>query len=133
MTATTQLEITHLVPNPVNPDVVENEAKDIFDGAIAGLLTHDMASDVDYTLATTGTPPYEWQNSTIEITDTGVVLTTTRNIICPNNKKVYIFVNTTAQSLVLKTSAGTGITVATGKTAILRCDGTDVVRVTADV
>jgi len=135
MTTTANLTITHLTANQNNPDVTENESKDIFDGAIAGLLTHNMASDADYTLLTTGTPPYEWQNSTIEITDTTSpeTLTTGRNIIVPDNNNVYIFVNNTAQTLTLKTSAGSGIAVATLKTAFLRCDGTNVVRVTADV
>jgi len=131
MTTTTNLEVTHLAANQNTPEVTENEAKDIFDDAIAGLLTHDMASDADYTLST-ATSPEEWQYSTVEITDTGTALTTGRNIIVPVNKKIYIFVNSTLQTLTLKTSAGSGIAVATVKTAILRCDGTNVVRVTAD-
>lgn len=108
-----------------------NSALRVLEAAIAGLLTHDMASDADYTLGTSSTPA-EWQYGTIEITDTGTNLTTGRNIIVPDNAKVYIFVNSTAQTLTLKTSAGSGVAVAAGTTAILRCDGTDVVRVTAD-
>lgn len=107
----------------------------LLEAAICGLLTHDMASDADYTLTTTGSPE-EWHYGTIEITDTGVVLTTGRNIIIPASREAYprtfVFVNNTAQTLTLKTASGTGIAVSTTKTAILRCDGTDVVRVTAD-
>lgn len=45
-----------------------------------------------------------------------------------------IFANTTGGGGIrVKTAAGSGITVADGKRAILECDGTNVVRVTADV
>lgn len=48
-------------------------------------------------------------------------------------KQFTIFNNTTgAFTVTIKTSGGTGIVVATGKRAILYCDGTNVVRVTAD-
>jgi len=133
MTTTANLNVTNLTVNQNNPDVVENEAKAIFDAAIAGALVHNMASDADNTLDTaTGAAPFEWQNAVINVTDSGVLLTVTRNIITPDYNKVYIFKNDTAQSLVLKTSAGTGITVATLKTAVLYCDGTNVIRITAD-
>lgn len=136
MTTTTFLGITHLTANQASPEVVENESKDTFDGAVAGLLTHNMASDADYTLLTTGAPA-EYENMCIEITDTSSPQVVTasspvRAIIAPTTKKLYVFINSTAQSLQLKTSAGTGIIVATQKTAILRCDGTNIVRVTAD-
>ena len=103
-----------------------------FSQSDAYLLTHNMTSNADYTLSVVTTPE-EWEYSTIKITDTGVVLTGAKNIIVPLNKKSYIFINTTAQALTLKTSTGTGIAVAAGKTAILLCDGTNVARVTADV
>jgi hypothetical protein len=45
-----------------------------------------------------------------------------------------IFNNTTgAYTVTVKTSAGTGIVVGQGKRAILLADGTNVVRITADV
>lgn len=108
-----------------------NEANRELEAAAAGMLTHDMGSDADYTLTTTGTPQ-EWQYLACKITDTGVVLTTGRNIVVPVNTKPYIFINATAQTLTLKTSAGTGIAVATNKAALLYCDGTNVIRISAD-
>lgn len=62
-------------------------------------------------------------------------LTALRDVIVPTIKRSYIvFANTTgAFGVRVKTSAGSGITVADGKRAILECDGTNVVRVTADV
>jgi hypothetical protein len=93
--------------------------------AINGTAVHDMASDADYTLSAD-----DLSNKVVEITDTGTNLTTTRNIIVPAASKVFYFVNSTAQSLVPKTSGGTGPTVTTGQEGWLRCDGTNVVQMT---
>jgi hypothetical protein len=51
----------------------------------------------------------------------------TRNLVVPSIEKVYIVNNTCADSVVVKTSAGTGITVPTGKTMWVYNDGTNVV------
>lgn len=130
MATSPNLLITHLDANVSQPEVPLNTGTDLLDEIIAGILVHDMASDADYTLSTI-TDPQEWQHAEINITDTGVNLTTARNIIVPINEKVYIFRNDTAQSLTLKTSAGTGITVTAGSVNTVRCDGTDVVVTTA--
>lgn len=60
---------------------------------------------------------------------------TGRNVIVSTVKRVYVVYNNLgdASTLTFKTSGGTGIVVAQGKHAILRCDGTNVVRVTADI
>jgi hypothetical protein len=54
----------------------------------------------------------------------------TRNLVVPSIEKVYIVNNTCADSVVVKTSAGTGITVPTGKTIWVYNDGTNVVDAT---
>jgi len=55
------------------------------------------------------------------------------NIIAPNTlDSFYIVSNATANTLTIKKSAGTGVAIATNKTAIVRHNGTDYVRVTAD-
>ncbi len=85
-------------------------------------ITYNITVDSDYTL--TGD-----QNlyGRINITDTGVILTTARNIIVDNvEKNSFIFQNSTAQDLTVKTSAGTGILVSSGETKVLRNDGTNV-------
>lgn len=131
--ATTALNITEYVDGQNNPDVTINEALNILD-ALARTLTHNMASDADYTLDTaTGDPPFEWQYGTINITDTTSpeTLTTGRNIIVPDRQRTYRFVNNTSQTLTLKPS-GTGIAVAAGTYAILHFDGSNMVRITAD-
>lgn len=101
------------------------------DTLIDGMLTHDMASDADYTLSTSAAPE-EWRYEIIKITDTSPNLTTGRNIIVQDNTKKYLFINATLQTLTLKTSGGSGIAVATVKNAILVCDGTNVIRMSAD-
>lgn len=62
-------------------------------------------------------------------------LTALRDVIVPTVPRSYIvYANTSGGFGVrVKTSAGTGITVADTKRAIVECDGTNVVRVSADV
>lgn len=69
---------------------------------------------------------------TIELTGT---LTALRDVIVPAVRRQWtIYANVSGGFGVrVKTSGGSGITVADGKRAILECDGTNVVRVTADV
>lgn len=132
MATTPGLNITEFVTGQNNPDTTINLLLNILEAGACRTLTHDMASDADYTLGTTGTAPFEWQFGNINITDTGTNLTTTRNIIVPVYTRSYYFVNNTLQSLVLKTAAGTGITVAAGNAALLDCDGTNVDRIHTD-
>lgn len=69
-------------------------------------------------------------NSTLTFTGT---LTATRDVVVPlvGNKQWTVY-NGTGQSLRFIGPTGTGITVATVKHAIVRSDGTNIVRVTAD-
>jgi hypothetical protein len=84
-------------------------------------IRHNMTSDANYPLSTT-----EQFASIVEITDTLVVLTTTRTIFLPlwdgAQKTVS---NGTLQSLVFESSTGTGPTVPAGSKAFLYCDGTN--------
>lgn len=67
------------------------------------------------------------------LTTTGV-LTGNRNVIVPNDWEGIVFCNNTgAFNTTFKTSGGTGIVVAQTKRAHLLADGTNVVRITADV
>lgn len=69
---------------------------------------------------------------TLEFTGT---LTAARNIVLPLDPKQYTVFNNTTGGFGLQFigATGTGITVAAGKRAIVACDGTNVVRITADV
>jgi len=61
-------------------------------------------------------------------------LTATRNLVVPLVRRSWkIRNNCTGGSIQVIGSSGTGITIATVKTAIVECDGTNVLRITADV
>ena len=67
------------------------------------------------------------------LTTTGA-LTGNRNVIVPNHWQGTVFCNNSgAFTTTFKTAAGSGVVVAQGKRALLLADGTNVVRVTADV
>jgi len=126
MATTPALNITHLEANQSTPEVTENEAKDILSTAIADYLVIDFSSDADYTFAT-GAGVQEWHHAQIRFTDTGVVLTTGRNVIVPDEPKKYVFWNATAQDLTFKTSAGSlTVVVSAGDSTFFRCDGSEV-------
>lgn len=62
-------------------------------------------------------------------------LTALRDVIVPTVPRDWrVYANTSGGFGVrVKTSAGTGITIADGKRAIVECDGTNVVRISADI
>lgn len=92
---------------------------------LSGTLAKTLPSDASYTLTAD-----EADNVVYEISGT---LTATRNITIPLvGKRQTTCVNKTGQSLQFIGPTGTGITIATIKTAIVRSDGTNIVRVTAD-
>ena len=96
---------------------------------VAGKLARVIASDANITLT--------WAESANDILQftSSVSLTTTRNVVVPLAARQWTVYNGTtgAQSLQFIGASGTGITVANGKRAIIYADGTNVVRVTADV
>ena len=96
---------------------------------VAGKLARVIASDANITLTWS-----EAANDILQFTS-GVSLTATRNVVVPLAARQWTVYNGTtgAQSLQFIGASGTGITVANGKRAIIYADGTNVVRVTADV
>ena len=91
------------------------------------LLTKAFPSDANYTL----TQP-EADADVISIT--AGTISTTRDFIVPIGfPKVWTVINKTAQSVRIIGASGTGITIATVKTATVMADGTNGVRLTADV
>jgi len=99
----------------------------LIEQAIAGYSTVSI-TDANYTLTSINGATDEARSMALNITSS-VTLTATRNVICPSVSKLYVVKNATTggQSIVIKTSAGTGITVANGATAIVLCDGTNVI------
>lgn len=128
MATTANLGITKIDNTQGQAGVTANTAFDILDAALSEVAV--TIADADYTLSSAMTPK-EWQYGIVKATGT---LTAPRNVVAPTNKKLYVFVNATTGgfAVTLKTSAGSGIAVAAGMQAILRCDGTNIVRVTAD-
>lgn len=126
MATTTNLAVTKIDSAQAQKEVTANEAFDVFDAALSELSI--AMTDANYTLSTS-TVPQEWQYGVIKFTGT---LTAGRNIIVPTNKKQYtIYNNTTGGfAITVKTSGGTGVAVSATKTAILRCDGTNVEAIT---
>jgi len=86
-------------------------------------VVHNIAVDTDYTLTAE-------QNlyGRIEITDTLTILTGATNIIMDNIEHTFLFVNPTAQTLTVKTSAGTGIAVAAGEAKELRNNTVNIIK-----
>ncbi len=92
-------------------------------------ITHD----VSFAVTSGDVTPTAAQARARYLTTTGV-LTGNRNVILPNNGEWIVYCNNTgAFTTTFKTASGTGIVVAQTKRAILYADGTNVVRVTADV
>lgn len=121
------LQITKIdAGNQNQQGVTVNEAIDILDAA-AGLLVKAMP-DSNYTL-TSAAIPDEAHYGAIKFTGTP---STGRNVIVPDWKMARTIWNATTQTLTIKTAAGTGTAIASGKAAIVACDGTNVGRITPD-
>ena len=63
----------------------------------------------------------------LTLTDTSTALGGAATVVCPANSKIFVVQNTCGQAATLKTPSGTGISVPNGGTALLVCDGTNVV------
>ncbi len=112
-------EQSHAVPivDPAGPGPVVVLPREMF-----GRRVKNFAADADMLL--TGDDELF---SLLDITDSAVHLTTARNVKFPFLTDGYrrMVVNRTAQSLTFKGLTGTGVTVAAGGTALIRCDGTN--------
>jgi hypothetical protein len=111
-------------------NLTNNNFKWAIEDSITGYATAAFPSDANYDWAAgyTNTNASQAQrNLVINVTGS---LTQTRNLVVPTIEKQYIIQNNTtgSQSIVVKTSAGTGITVPNGAKAHLFVDGTNVVQ-----
>lgn len=93
--------------------------------AIAGSADVTFASaNVTLTLTNTNTTQAA---RNMRLRCTGTTGGSTRNLVVPSIEKPYVVQNDCADSVLVKTSAGTGITVPAGKTMWVYVDGTNVV------
>lgn len=97
--------------------------------SIVGRGTADFTADADLTLTLSNSNASQVARAYVLNVTSGVSLTATRNLIVPTINKPYLIQNNTtgSQSIVVKTSAGTGITVPNGKKAFVYADATNVV------
>lgn len=122
----------------------------LLEQSIAGYVVQQYSSDADVTLTiangadagstsgstiyTTGTSsaPVSARNMYIELQcATGITLTTTRQLLLPANKKLYLIYNNTVggQSINIAINGGTGtsVVIPNGQRAFVVCDGTNIV------
>ena len=99
--------------------------------AIVGRGVVEYTSDANKTITLTeSNSSQDARNLFLYVdTDAFTTLTVTRDLIVPTIEKTYVVHNDTAgsQSIRVKTSGGTGITIPNGKKALLYVDGTNVI------
>lgn len=105
-------------------DTTNTNLGTLIDEAIAGVAAITM-SDANYTLTVADGSTDQSRKAVLVMAGT---LTAARNVICPSSQKVYVVKNSTTGgfAITIKTSAGTGVSVANGTTALVYCDGTNV-------
>lgn len=97
--------------------------------AVVGYGNPNFTSDADLTLTLTNSNATQVaRNLVLNVTSSGS-LTATRNLVVPTIEKPYVVQNNTTggQSIIVKTSGGSGVTVPNGKSMFLYTDGTNVV------
>ena len=106
--------------------VVNDNITSMVEQAIAGLATINTWTTASHTLTTADGTTDEARCAILQCSGAPGAAAT---VICPAFSKVYIIKNsvTGGFAVTLKTSAGTGISVPNGGTALLYCDGTNVV------
>ena len=99
--------------------------------AIVGRGVVEYTSDANKTITLTeSNSSQDARNLFLYVdTDAFTTLTATRDLIVPTIEKTYVVHNDTAgsQSIRVKTSGGTGITIPNGKKALMYVDGTNVI------
>jgi hypothetical protein len=98
--------------------------------AVVGYGNPVFGSDANLTLTYTNTNAAQAARALVLNVTSDVSLTVTREMVVPTIQKQYIVQNNTtgSQSITVKTSGGTGITVPNGRKAHLYVDGTNVIQ-----
>lgn len=107
-------------------ETTNNNLGGLLEQAITGVQLINM-NDTDYTLVALNGTVDQARNAVIVMSALSD-LTATRAVVIPSVEKTYVFKNSTPgyQSLTIRTSSGTGVTVPTGETVWVYCDGTNV-------
>lgn len=121
--STTNRAMDTVPSNSFQPSVPINADLTILDAAIYGITTIEFATDANRTLTAA-----EADCAVLRITDSPVTLTADRDLVFPARFPAMLVQNTTAQTITLKKSGQTGVTLATGAEAIVFAGSTDVVK-----
>jgi len=106
--------------------VVNDSITQLVEDSVAGVATNSVAGG-NWTLTTTGSGAANQARCAILIPtgSPGV----SRNIIAPSQSKAYVVINQSNAAVVLKGSATTGVTIATGTQALCAWNGSDFVQI----
>lgn len=98
----------------------------LLEQAISGVSSVAFPSDANLTLVSGNGISDQARNAVLVMTG---AITATRNVVVPTSNKFYAVRNATTgnQSILVRTAAGTGVTLANGFTQLMYCDGTNVV------
>jgi len=98
--------------------------------AITGFGNPIFTTDANLTISLTNTVALQTARALVLNATSSGSLTATRELVVPTIEKQYIVQNNTtgSQSITVKTSAGTGITITNGRKAHLYVDGTNVIQ-----
>jgi hypothetical protein len=101
----------------------------VFEQAIVGRGNPNFTSDANLTITLTNSVSSQTARNLYLNVTSSVSLTTTRELIVPTINKTYVVENNTTggQSITVKTSAGTGITIPNGSRVPVYVNGTSVV------
>lgn len=122
--STTNLELQTVPANAQQISVPVNDALGDIDATLAGLVTVEFTADANRTLVRD-----EYLANVLRFTDSPSTLTTGRDVVFPARFPLLLVINSTAQTLTLKKSGQTGITLASGATKFIAAGVTDVVEV----
>jgi hypothetical protein len=112
-------------------DITNTNLGTALEQAVIGYGNPDYVSDANLTISITNSNAAQAARALVlNVTSTFGGLTATRELVVPTIQKQYIVQNNTTggQSITVKTSAGTGITVPNGRKAHLYVNGTDVIQ-----
>jgi len=109
-------------------DEVNNKVTNMVEEAIAGRKVINSWTTNSHTLTVVEGATSESRAAILTLDDDGAGNpSAAATVICPANSKIYVVQNSCGQAATLKTPSGTGISVPNGSTAVLVCDGTNVV------
>lgn len=123
-TYTTSLRLTQPTDGDTNwGATVNNGITALVDSAVAGTASITMTA-ANYTLSNTNGAADEARCMFLSL---GGTPGASYNVVCPAVSKLYLVTNNTGYSQTLKTPAGTGVSIPTGVSMVLYCNGTNVV------